>query len=54
MDPLAETLLRAWNLSMEDITDAVEAEFAELLPPLVKAGYVHEEPWGKDYEDSEG
>ncbi len=54
MKPLDEALLRAWTLAVEDITDVVEAEFAELLPDLIEAGYVIEEPWGKDYDDSEG
>ena len=48
MDQTDRTLLRAWELAEEDITDAVEAEYVELLPPLVEAGYVHEEPWGDD------
>jgi len=48
MDTLDETLLRAWELGVEDITDAVEEEFSILLPPLIEAGYVSEEPWGDD------
>lgn len=48
MDPLDERLLRAWLLALEDITDANEAELNALLPALVEAGFVAEEPWGDD------
>jgi hypothetical protein len=48
MDPLDEKLLRAWDLSSEDFTDAVEAELNALVPALSEAGYVRERPWGKD------
>jgi hypothetical protein len=48
MDALDTNLLRVWELGLENITDAVEAEFATLLPSLIVAGYVSEEPWGDD------
>jgi hypothetical protein len=54
VEPLDATLLRAWTLALTDFTAAVETEFGELLPDLIEAGYVIEEPWGKDYDDSEG
>jgi hypothetical protein len=48
MDSLDEKLLRAWLLSLEDFTDAVEAELNALVPALIEAGYVKEKPWGDD------
>jgi hypothetical protein len=48
MDPLDEKLLRAWDLSLEDFTDAVEAELNALVPALIQAGYAAEKPWGDD------
>ncbi len=48
MDQLDQTLLRAWLLSLEDASDATEAELNELLPALIEAGYVEERPWGDD------
>jgi hypothetical protein len=35
-----DALVRAWELAVEDHTDAVETEFELLLPMLVEAGYV--------------
>lgn len=46
MDSPDEKLMRAWELSLEDFTDAVEAELNTLIPALVEAGYVAEKPWG--------
>jgi hypothetical protein len=48
MDPLDEKLLRTWELSSGDFTDAVEAELNTLVPALIEAGYVREKPWGDD------
>jgi hypothetical protein len=48
MDPLDEKLLRAWELSLRDFTDAVEAELNALVPALIEAGYAEEKPWGDD------
>jgi hypothetical protein len=48
MDPLDKKLLRAWELSSGDFTDAVEAELNDLVPALVKAGYAKERSWGDD------
>lgn len=48
MDPLDKKLLRAWELSSGDFTDAAEAELNDLVPALVEAGYVKERPWGDD------
>lgn len=48
MNSLDEKLLRAWELSSEDFTDAVEAELNALVPVLVEAGYVKERSWGDD------
>jgi len=36
-------LLRAWELSVGDWTDEVEAEIETLLPTLVEAGYASAE-----------
>ena len=35
-----EALVRAWELALEEHTDAVEEEFEHLLSPLIEAGYV--------------
>jgi hypothetical protein len=48
MKPLDNALLRAWLLASKDFTDANEAELNALLPVLIEAGYVEEEPWGSD------
>ncbi len=40
--------MRVWELALEDISDAVNAEIDALLPTLVEAGFVSEEPWGED------
>ena len=48
MDSIDEKLLQAWLISLENITDANEAKLNELLPALIEAGYVEEEPWGDD------
>jgi hypothetical protein len=54
MDSRDKALLRASELTLEDITNAVEDELGKLVPILVEAGYASEEPWGKDYDESEG
>jgi len=48
MDAVEKTLLRVCELSLEDHSEENDAELGKLLPPLVEAGYVHEEPWGDD------
>jgi len=48
MKTLDVKLLRAWKLSSEDFTDAVEAELNALVPVLAEAGYVQKRPWGDD------
>jgi hypothetical protein len=47
MDPLDKSLARAVEISLDDPSDEAETELEELLPPLVKAGYVREQPWGE-------
>jgi hypothetical protein len=42
MEPIDEALCRAWNLSLEDWSDAVEDALEEVLPALIQAGYVAE------------
>lgn len=54
MDSLDEKLLRAWDLFFEGESDETERQITEVLPSLIEAGYVRQEPWGKDYEESEG
>jgi hypothetical protein len=48
MDPLDRALCRAREIYFDDLSDELDAELVELLPSLVEAGYVHEEPWGDD------
>jgi hypothetical protein len=48
MDALDKALCRAHEIFLADSSDELEAELGELLPPLIEAGYVHEEPWGND------
>lgn len=48
MNSLDEKLMQAWELSLEDFTDAVEAELNGLVPALIEAGYAEERPWGDD------
>ena len=48
MDALDRALCRAQEIFLEDVSDEPETELEELLPPLIEAGYVHEEPWGED------
>jgi hypothetical protein len=40
MDPVDEALCRAWSLTLEDSSDDVDRELEDLLPFLIKAGYV--------------
>jgi hypothetical protein len=47
MNSLDRALLRAHELFLDDLSDAADAELEMLLPPLVEAGFVQEEPWGK-------
>jgi len=42
MDTMDETLCRAWSLSLEDFSDAIEDALEEVLPALLQAGYVTE------------
>ncbi len=53
-DSLDKALCRAHEIFLEDLDDEKPGELDALLPPLIEAGYVSEEPWGEDYEDSEG
>jgi hypothetical protein len=34
-----KALIRAWDLALENDTEAVEDEFERLLPTLIEAGY---------------
>jgi hypothetical protein len=43
-DDVDRALLRAWELSLEDLSDSTDAEIEELLPQLVAAGYVRVSP----------
>lgn len=47
MDALDRALCRAEEIFLEDLSDEPDAELEKLLPPLVEAGYVREEPWGE-------
>jgi hypothetical protein len=40
VDELDRTLKRAWEISLEDLSDSTDDELGGLLPPLVDAGYV--------------
>jgi len=40
MDPIDQSLGRAWEIALEDLSDETDAELGDLLPPLVAAGYV--------------
>jgi hypothetical protein len=42
MDPIDEALCRAWSLSLEDWSVAVEDALEEVLPALNQAGFVAE------------
>jgi hypothetical protein len=46
MDHLDKALCRAREIFLDEISDELDLELEELLPPLVNAGYVREEPWG--------
>jgi len=46
MNALDKALCRAREIFLADATDELEAELGEMLPALVEAGYIHEEPWG--------
>jgi hypothetical protein len=48
MDALDRALCRAREIFLDDLSGELDIELGELLPPLVKAGYVREEPWGDD------
>jgi hypothetical protein len=48
MDSLDRALLRAHELFLGELSDTADAELEGLLPRLVEAGFVHEEPWGDD------
>lgn len=47
MDQLDKALLRAQEIFLDELSDATDTELEDLLPPLIKAGLVHEEPWGE-------
>jgi hypothetical protein len=46
MDALDRALCRAREIYFDDLSDEGDRELGDLLPPLVEAGYVREEPWG--------
>jgi hypothetical protein len=48
MDPLDKALSRAREIYLDDCSDELDAELGKLLPSLIEAGYVDEEPWGDD------
>ncbi len=48
MDALDEKLRRVEAIFLQDLTEDCDEELNALLPPLVKAGYVEEKPWGND------
>lgn len=52
MDSLDRALLRAHELFLEDLSDDADSELEKLLPPLVEAGFIHEEPWGRASDHS--
>jgi hypothetical protein len=43
MHDLDRALCRAWELFLEDVSDAGDDEIAKLLPALTAAGYTEEE-----------
>lgn len=45
MEPLDKALLRAHEIFLEEVSAASDAELEKLLPSLIDAGYVREEPW---------
>lgn len=50
MDLIDQKLLRAWELSLEDFTEDVEAELNALVPALIEAGFAKDKPWGDNPE----
>jgi predicted hydrocarbon binding protein len=42
LDALDKALCRAWQLALEDDSDAVDEELGKLLPKLVEAGLIEE------------
>lgn len=40
MDELDRALRRAWEIAVDDLSDATDGELETLLPRLVEAGYV--------------
>lgn len=48
MNALDKALCRAEEIFLEGLSDKADTELEELLPLLVEAGYVREEPWGDD------
>jgi hypothetical protein len=42
-----EALLRAHEIFLEELSSQSDAELENLLPSLVEAGYVREEPWAE-------
>jgi hypothetical protein len=48
MDALDKALSRAREIYLDDCSGELDAELGKLLPSLIQAGYVHEEPWGDD------
>lgn len=48
MDPLDEALCRAHEIFLGDFSEEPDPGLNALLPSLIDAGYVVEEPWGDD------
>jgi hypothetical protein len=48
MHALDEALSRAREIFLSDCSAELDAELGKLLPSLIQAGYVYEEPWGDD------
>jgi hypothetical protein len=48
VDALDRALVRAREIYFADLSDELDIELGELLPTLLEAGYVREEPWGDD------
>lgn len=46
MDPLDKALCRAREIFRSETSPDLDAELEDLLPSLVEAGYVDQEPWG--------
>jgi hypothetical protein len=45
MEALDKALSRAREIYLDDYSGELDAELGKLLPSLIQADYVHEEPW---------